>query len=277
MRYPGVGANRLRQRIRYAVLDQWLFWVQRETGTAEFDIIDVIEARPPTPEIRQHLQQLHLDAFAGLSTFEKIAARLDWARTNEWLRSKVPSIPRLKRGAFGEVLSGAMLRQFHRYTVPMEKLRFRFTPNQSPPFTDVVAFRLDDHKLTEVCFVESKLRTTGDTSAAKDGHDQLLADAKVAQPQILQFLAWHLDQHGSPLFEPLMEYLYDRSTVSEKDTFRLYLTWEQERWTETVLSNLEGEVQLEPFTVCVTRIKDLAKLVDDVYASIGAPQASHDD
>lgn len=253
------------------MLDRWISWEQRESAAAEFDIIDVVELGAPSLEVKQHLRDIHLDALAGLSTFEKIARELGWGRMDDWLKNRVPSTLGLKRGVFGEVLAGAMLTQFHGYAIPVEKLRFRFSANQSPPFTDLVAFKVGVDELEEICFIESKLRTGSDTLAAKQAHDQLYADARVALPQILQFVAWRLDEQRSPLFGILMDYLRDRRSISDKDSFRVCLTWEDETWTESALSNMEGEVQLEHLTVHVTRIKDLVKLVDEVYASIGEP------
>ncbi len=52
-----------------------------------------------------------------------------------------------------------LLSEFHEYLVPIVKLRFAITGGQSLPGTDVLVLRAEQGRLTEVSFVESKVRT----------------------------------------------------------------------------------------------------------------------
>lgn len=191
----------------------------------------------------------------------------------------IPTQPKAKRGEFGEILTCALLQHFSEFSIPVPKLWFKFTSGQSLPATDALAIKIDTAgKLAEICFVESKLRTTADNAAAIQAAKQLSSDTSVATPDILRFVALELDRENSPLADTFVDYLADRSDTREKETYCIGLCWERNAWDEMVLTNLENdEVHLERLSVPVVRIQDLGALTDELFRAIGINEVEDDD
>ena len=47
---------------------------------------------------------------------------------------------------------------------------------------------------------------------------------------------------GDPLIKDFLSYLKDKRDLRDIDTFRMGLIWEKSKWTDTVLENLDDEV-----------------------------------
>jgi hypothetical protein len=90
--------------------------------------------------------------------------------------------------------------------------------NQTLPGTDCVAFKLGNARLVEVCYVESKVRTSLELSVAVAGAGQLRQDADAAMPEILTFVARCIKGTNNPLAELVEQYIFSRET--ELDTFK---------------------------------------------------------
>lgn len=259
------------------MLSEWLRWSRREPSPfSGFRVIDVTESEPPTDIVINHLKDLLTYARLDPSFLQDAAKYLGWDNVRALIAEFQPLGTRARRGEFGEVLSSAMLSEFHNYLVPVQKLRFAISGDQSLPGTDVIALKLDKRRIAEVSFVESKLRTGSDTGAAVQGYDQVKRDYEERLPDMLRFVAQRL--HGDPLFDVFMEYMRDRMDTRDRDSFQLFLVWEQSQWSETVLRNLEdNEVELNRLNVHVTLIQDLADLTNSLFAMLGAGIVSDDD
>jgi hypothetical protein len=134
--------------------------------------------------------------------------------------------------------------------------RFKITANQTLPVTDVLALKVDQHgAIVEVCFVESKLRTSVNNMIAVNGYEQLRQVKDSQFPLILRFICERLHERRDPLFQPFFSYLSNRRDTSEMETFRLSRCWERVYWREECLQNLEeNQVVLPRFIVHVIRI-----------------------
>jgi hypothetical protein len=225
------------------------------------------------------MEDLLRDARFDMAFLGDAAEYLGWASVRARVAAAQPTGATARRGEFGEVLSAAVLDEFHGYTIPVQKMRFAIRGDQSLPGTDVIALRLGGAgEIVEVCFVESKLRTTGDTGAAQRAHEQLKSDYEQRAPDMLFFVAARLHERNDPLFPEFMRYMHDRESAAESDSFGLCLTWERVRWSEAVLQNLEDdEVELDPLTVHVFLIQDLAQLTNELFDAIGVETVTDDD
>jgi hypothetical protein len=241
-------------------LRRWLT-VARRTRTLPFDVEDVSELHVADATDAAYLAQLLADAKIDPALLEEVEALLGWRVT--------PGRPSVRKGEFGEVLSGAVMEEMHGYLVPVRKLRFQIDPEQTLPGNDLVCLKLaEDGNIESVLFVECKLRTRRDLPAGTDAHGQLVDDRDRNFADILTFIIARLYEQRSPLLPLLRDYLRDRG--SEKHSYGISLVWEHEQWDERVIDRVATlDPPLKPLTVMVTRIASLSALVDDVFERAG--------
>lgn len=264
------------------MLDKWLTWSERHPNTySRFEVVDVEPAHELASEVRSHLVDLLHSSMFDPADLNAFAEHLGWS-ARELAGYRVPTNDSIKRGDFGEVLTAAMLEQFHDYEVPVQKLRRKLMGNQTLPATDILTLRVGEAgSLEEVCFVESKLRTFRDNVVAVEGCTQLHKDYDSEKPAILPFVFTELlKKRGEedPLFRAFRSYLADRGDNRHLDTFRLSLCFETAKWREKVLENLE-ESPLVPSKLCVhvVRVDRLRDLTDELFGQIGFHEVSDDD
>lgn len=263
------------------MLNTWLNWNERDPCPySQFKVIDIEQKADLSPEVTSYLNGLlRAERFAP-EYLGAMSEYLGWQRVRDLIvATQVPRTIAVKRGEFGEVLITAILEQFYGYSIPVPKLRFKITANQSLPATDVLALKIDDKgSIAEVCFVESKLRTSSDDMAAVEGHRQLQEDYESKLPDILSFISQRLYERKDSLFDAFASYLCDRRDTTDRDTFRLSLCWEHSAWREKVLENLQDDdVTLPRLTVHVIRINNLRQLTDELFAALGVTEVHDDD
>ena len=248
---------------------EWLYPVPRTNSTYSFEVTDLKEEtskRPSSAELAELLRESYWkqDFLANLADkygFEAVRDKFLQAHDKTWLS--------VRRGDFGEALSVEYLRKVEGYLVPVMKLRYKIVSNQTLPGTDCVAVKLSEEEIIEVAFVETKLRTSLDTSVAVGGAKQLKRDADSTLPEILTFIAQRLHETNDPLASRFESYIFDRNI--ELDTYLLIIFHESAEWRERILINLEDEaVELEPLHVYVAKIDDLKQMSDTAFATLNA-------
>ena len=248
-------------------IDSWLKGLQRSLGSHVFAIFDITEGTP-----RNDSTVTLLTDWVSRFLFHPQVMEDLWAQLGESARlalnAAIPSTSSLRSGVFGEALSAEICEQWHAYLVPLRRLRLT---GGSPTGTDLLALKIGNNgDLSEICYIECKLRTTARPNAAAEAYEQLLRIRKERFPAITNYLANYLFQTNSHLYQPFMRYLTSRQDQSAADSFRIALTWEESYWSEDVLKNLgEKDVQLAPLTVDVIKIGQLRGLVQEVYDSLG--------
>ena len=150
------------------------------------------------------------DSYTVPAYLADIAARYGHEKVRDILRSRTGTLSSVRRGDFGEAVTVEYLKTVEGYHIPVIKLRYKMSANQTLPGTDCIAFRFSNNKLVKVAFVESKLRTTKDLAVAVQGTKQLQQDADSANPEILTFIAHRLREIGDPFTELIESYIFDR-------------------------------------------------------------------
>src|SRR5258708_34648355 len=224
------------------MLNQWLRWQPIVPNPyKKFSIIHVDHIDQLQPAVQAHLLELMLRAKLEDDFIERVSSRLNWDSKiirKHLIKRLLPVQSNAKRGEFGETLISALLEQFAGYFIPVPKLQFKLTSGQSLPATDALAIKVDaSNSITEVCYVESKLRTRTDNNAAVQAAHQLQHDISVTTPDILSFVTRILHKQNSPLADPFIDYLADRNDTREKDSHCIGLCWDKTVWTDTVLAN----------------------------------------
>ena len=253
---------------------EWLEPIRREGTGFAFVVTDLVE----TGEIpsQTDLTGLMEDSYWGLEYLGSLAERYGFdAVKDRFLHSRGGTIPTVRRGDFGEAVTATLLQQFEGYCVPIQKLRFKISSNQTLPGSDCMALRVSEGELTEVAFVETKFRSTYDSTVAIKGTKQLESDAQTALPEIVTFMARRLKEQKHPLAVAVESYMFDRNT--DLDSFVLVLIHERTSWSERVLSNLqEDEIELEPLHVYVAKIDNLIDISNQAFSSLNVEVTEHE-
>ena len=260
------------------MLEKWLTTADRSPAPyGDFEVVDVAEVDQLSDEVLDYVSDLLRDARVDPAFFRAAAEKLGWDEVDAWLEDSIPAGATARRGQFGEILSAAVLEEFHDYIVPVRKLRYAITAGQSLPSSDVLALLVDeDGEIRDVCFVEAKLRTGADTAFAAMGYRQLRDDYAKRLPDVLRFTGERLYENVDGLFDPFMAYLARRDDAGG-DTFRLFLVQDVDAWSETTLENLDDEpVELDALTVHVVLLASLADLTAALFAGIGVTSVIDD-
>jgi hypothetical protein len=253
-------------------MERWLTPdVRNPNPYKTFAVIDY-KNNPPTEEVKNYLCELLRQNRIDLKFLEAAKKRLSWEKLKLLEKAKIPNQLSVKRGDFGEAVSSATMSKLHEYRIPVSKLHFSITGNQTLPSTDVLAIKEDGKRITEVCFVESKLRTTASKQTAVQGCQQLDNDQSMAVPHMVLFAANRLYEIGDPLSGKLLDYLESRED-NNIDTSSLNLYFEDSIWSEEVMENLEAlKTKLPHLTVRVTRVVGLGALTDELFARLGVTE-----
>jgi hypothetical protein len=237
--------------------------------SADFAVVDGTEIRAQDDELLDDLARRFMEAKTSRAYLEAYGGRLDW----EFLAQRLAAGPvRVRRGDFGEVVAMGWLEDFVGLEVPIKKLRHQINPGQTLPSTDAVGFAVTDGVIVRSHFLESKLRTTAAFLAevGAQAYNQLRSDRSERFLEILQFVHERLHEEHHALTEPVTVYLEGRGST-EEDAHEIVLLIESTVWDETVLTNLDNEAgDLPECTTHVIKCTDLAQLIDDTMARIGA-------
>lgn len=251
-------------------VDEWLYPVPRTDTEYPFEVTDLKEETSKRPSSAE-LAELLGESYWNQDFLVDVADRYGFeAVRDKFFQARGKTRLSVRRGDFGEALSVEYLKKVEGYLVPVMKLRYKIVSNQTLPGTDCVAVKLsEEDEIIEVAFVESKLRTSLDTSVAVEGAKQLKQDADSTLPEILTFIAQRLHETNDPLASRFESYIFDRNT--ELDTYLLFIFHEKAEWRERILINLEDEaVELEPLHVYVAKIDDLKQMSDTAFATLNA-------
>ena len=252
-------------------VSDWLRPVPRSTPYS-FKVVDLEEISPvPTPAVFAGLLR---DAYLGQETLADVADRYGFAAVKaKLLAPLIPVRENAQRGDFGEAVTVEILETLEGFHVPINKLAYKITADQSLPGPDCLAFKLSQGELEEVAYVEAKLRTTRDALVAVNGVRQLEQVSKAREPELLTFVLRRLRDKGDVLANIVETYVFGRN--DSKDRYLLSVLYENDHWGEGILERLEDEgIGLEPLVVYVTRIAQLRSLVDETYAELKAEAQS---
>jgi hypothetical protein len=241
---------------------------RRPAVSSHFAVIDGDEVEHDTEELVNDIARRIMEAKTSRSYLEKYAPVLGW----DFVAQRLAAGPqRVRRGDFGEVVACGWLEDYDLLVVPVKKLRSQFTPGQTLPITDAVAFRIVNGAIEGAHFLEAKLRTKNVMLAevAANAYHQLASDRQTTFREILQYVHEQLHRDGNPLVNAGTDYLL-RRVPSEDDSHDIVLIIEKEIWTEDIHAKLDAIAGVLPnCRVHGLRAKDVASLADEAFAKAG--------
>jgi len=255
-------------------LSYWLRYLRRIPNPySTFSLIDIEEDKEICEELRNHLKDILLKCRFPEGLLDDIAKYIGYdSITEKIILPNLPTILNFRRGYFGEALIGEILVQLFNYIIPIQKIQYAIIANQSLPRTDIIAIKKDKDEISDIYFVESKLRTTNDTSTAVDALKQLKADSSKEIPDMMYFILARLWEKNDPLYFPFKKYMLNPKDTSNIENFVIGLVYDVDNWSETTLSNLDEEIKNNSTTnviVKLIKINNLASIIDDVFKRLG--------
>jgi len=264
-------------RLKGVKLAGWLKSVYgRKPAYSKFSTIEINEEVKVNDQIRLFLKKLVIDALFDLQLLEDAAESLGWTRIKEMVRNKAAKGFRLQRGDFGEIITNAILEEIFGYLIPIPKLRYRIDSDQSLPGTDSIAVKWDGTSITEVCYVETKTRSSSNSVVAVEGYKQLVSDFGKPSCEMTEFVLARLRDTNNKLFAPFLTYMKDRRQNTDLESLSLGLVWEVKTWSERCLLNLENTMNssVPKLVVLLVRLAGLKELVKVTYDAIGVTEIS---
>lgn len=260
------------------MLADWLESGDRPDGSFErFGVSDVTERQAISDAVKDLICAALRDSAADAAFLREAAKYVGWLGAHAIVQQRLPTVVTARRGRFGETVGVCMLEEFDGYVVPIEKGHSAITGGQSQPGTDAVVIRVADGAVSEVCFVESKLRTVTDNHAGVEATRQLETDYALEYPAMLTFTASRLHERSDSLFTPFMQYMASRMDLRSLDSFRVLLFYDSSTWSEQTLVNVnDEEPKLAQLHLHVVRIDGLADLVSDIFQRVGIALIAED-
>jgi len=262
-------------------LKYWLNKITRKPNPyTQFTIIDIEEIAEIDDELKDHIEDIILKCRFPDGLLDDIAEYIgDEAITKKITCPNLPTFLSLRRGYFGEALLGEILVQLFEYKIPIQKLQYSIIANLSLPRTDIVVIKHSEEDISELCFVESKLRTIEDKLVAVNAFNQLKKDYSKDIPDLLIWILARLKEKNDPLYPTFLAYMFDTRDTTNKEKFLIGLIYDTNNWSETILSNLDENIDTinNEIIVNLIRIEELALLTDDIYKRIGVIEVIEDE
>jgi hypothetical protein len=185
-------------------------------------------------------------------------------------KNKFPADVSVRRGEFGEALTGALLRRVERWCVPILKLRYKQRPDQPVQGADVLAFRL---RATPpiVAVPEVKTRTSKQLNLGVEANDSLnMVLERLSQS--IAFVVARLNERNSALTPHVAKLLGEADFEVQRQVVFVH---EHGPWDDRILDRL-AVATADPTRVTVIRLEGLAALVDDAYGAAEGAPARHE-
>ncbi len=264
-----------------AKLGCWLNCGQSSSCPYKFRLLEANELCAITSNTENDLAWLIVYARVDPDLLMDAAKILGWKRAIELLvRPSLPKVVTARHGDFGEVLISAMLVEFLGYSVPVQKLQFAISSGERLPGTDTIAIKRNAAGLIEVCFVETKTRTTNDSDAAVQAYAQLKKDYSQQIPDMIRFVVARLRDQKDPMYPDFLSYALDPSDTFDREVFLIGLVWEKSIWNENILMNLDQNlvVSREPSkTAMVVTINGLRDIIKRTFGLAGITEVIDDE
>ena len=255
------------KKLRLHVLDEWLEYSERQENSFNFRIIDLSEKEERNlTKVNEIFSDIFVDNVVDHEFAKKISLKIGWSKFYEkFISPKLPRTPNMKKGKFGEILEGAILEEFFNFEIPIKKWKYGITADQSLPSTDIVAVKIDDSKIIEMCFVESKVRTKKDNRSVVEAYEQLMNEQKKEMPEMVDFIMKRLDEKNHPLSNAFIDYCLVND--NRNDSYRICAIYDNSKWDERSLKNLNESVSnlTSNLTVDVIRIETLDHVIKTSY------------
>lgn len=241
-------------------------------NTRLFDVIEYTEKSNWKDNSIVDILKIHLQENTVEKSFlDEVAKILDWDEDEIYRTFVAQSQPPgdlLRKGKFGEILHSEILLAFQNLEVPVKKFQYQITPASSLLGTDLILFKRIDEKIEAIFYVETKVRTTRNTSALSEAYAELVTAQNEKIPSYLKFILKELYKEDKDLFKQFLEFGVE---ITPNDNFRIGGIYDSATWSDTSLTNLSNvhDRSMLNLTIDVIKINSLNELVNKSYEKLG--------
>lgn len=221
------------------------------------------EKHLPDSEIKSELSYAIMENHVNTALLQNALTRYSWDQVRSRLiEPSMPTSDKIRKGRFGEILTGLLLSDFLGYYVPVKKNQFAITANQSLPATDLLIVKLENDSVVEISFIESKLRTSNDSTAAVKAYDQLKKDEINRFMDMSLFVLKRLSDNDEQLQYDIMNYIFENEASGIIRTLGISLVYDEHAWDDNVIQNLcshvpHNESNIFVISTCVANLREL--------------------
>ena len=191
-----------------------------------------------SPALETAVSPFLVNGLTNTAQLKGILQRAGLAAAADYFEAHVATSENVQIGDFGEVVAGHLLEEEEQLTRPIEKLRYRESPDWAMKLTDVFCVRVDGDRIVGFVFGEAKTGTTPpNSSLGKNAYRQIHRDIEGEEPQILFFtLDRLLDIRDLESYSRLCDAMYRMPPVSR--SLRLIFVFDTDSWRESVFDSL---------------------------------------
>ena len=214
-----------------------MWYTVKEDTTYFFELQrGVLEA---SPVVEETIGPFLLSGLANLDHLTGILERYGLKAAADYFASHIASGDNVRIGDFGEVVAGHILEDAEGMIRPIEKLRYRESPDWPMKLTDVFCIQVNGGHIASFIFGEAKTGTTSPNSVlGQKAYQQLYRDLESEEPQVLFFtLDKLLDTKDHSAYLQLEEAMHRAEPVPR--ILRMVFIFDTASWRENVFSELD--------------------------------------
>ena len=198
-----------------------------------------------SPIVENEVGPFLLSGLTNVEQLKAILQRVGLTAAANSFAARVASSDSVRIGDFGEVVAGHLLEDTEQLVRPIEKLRYRESPDWPMKLTDIFCVSIEADRIVSFIFGEAKAGTTTAKSAlGKNAYQQLYKDIEDEEPQVLFFtLDRLLDINDYTSYLQLEDAM--RRTPPVPRALRLVFVFDETSWRDTVLSTLHDAIDAD--------------------------------
>ena len=219
-----------------------------------------------SPTVENTVGAFLVDSLINLERLKAILQHIGLGTAAAYFAAHVASKEHIRIGDFGEVVAGRLLQDAEGVIQPVEKLRYRTSPDLPMNLTDVLCAKLESGEIVSLVFCEAKAGTTPPKGTlARDAYRQAYHDIEADEPQILFFAMDRLLENSEDTaYLQFHEAMHRTEPVPR--ALRLVFVFDSKAWRDGTMDDLNDafaaeELPLAEDLICYVITRDELKAV----------------
>lgn len=212
--------------INYGNFDE--YWIEYETilenKSKNYKSIKLNEINGARNIIKNALIEVIIKHYISQNEVKRLLNNEKFSTLESVIKSKLPKNDLIRKGDFGEIIAMEHLKQKYGYYFPIFKLRYKNNPEKPLHGEDIIAFKIENNKITAVCIGESKVNKRYNSRTLQNAFSQL-CESNI-NPKSLQLISTYLiEKENFDLADQIYE-LLDLKNFNkiDKDNWIFYIT-----------------------------------------------------
>lgn len=236
-------------------------WIEteQESSIQNCKILIFSEIPNARENIYQKLIETVIYHYSEPKRVKKYLKEEKFSKLENYLNKRIPTAPDHQKGDFGEIFGTEHLKQFHNYTFPILKLRYKIKTNRSNEGEDILGFYIENDEITRICVGESKVRASSDSNVIEDAIDQLEKSYN-PHPIMLKFFSdriFDIDEDFAEKIEDLLSPEHFKQI--QKDSWIFLITGYKPRKFRATPNGLDNLILVNMY------FEDLNEFINTLY------------